>query len=165
MKKRLLAASIVLLLLLAPPAAAPRTHQTRLRHLLDPDDIPVAQMEMLSHVNIADTPVIDSGDIIALRPGHPQNRLTADAYERYKALQIPTSGRSFVVCVDKGRSTGGRSGRRFPPVLRRGDDTDTIILNNRKHHQDRTRPSRRELLPGRGPTGGPGRDGGAGRGR
>jgi hypothetical protein len=65
------------------------------------DDIPVAQMEALSHVEIANAPIISIDDIISYNKETHEIVLTADAYERVQALKVPTSGKSFVVCVDK----------------------------------------------------------------
>jgi hypothetical protein len=65
------------------------------------DDILVSQMETLSHVEIADEPVISINDIISYNRETHEIELTADAYERVQGLQVPTSGKSFAVCVDK----------------------------------------------------------------
>ncbi len=65
------------------------------------DDIPVAQMEALSHVEIADEPVISADDIASYNKETHEIELTADAYEKVQALTVPTSGESFVVCVDE----------------------------------------------------------------
>jgi hypothetical protein len=65
------------------------------------DDIPVSQMEKLSYVNIADEPVISIDDIISYVWETHEIELTPAAYERVMGLQVPTSGKSFVVCVDR----------------------------------------------------------------
>lgn len=65
------------------------------------DDIPVSQMEVLSHVEIADEPVISIDDIISYDWETHEIELTPGAYERVIGLQVPTSGKSFVVCIDK----------------------------------------------------------------
>jgi hypothetical protein len=65
------------------------------------DDIPVSQMEKLSYVSIADEPVISIDDIISYTVRNHEIKLTPEAYERVMALQVPTSGKSFVVCVDR----------------------------------------------------------------
>jgi hypothetical protein len=66
------------------------------------DDIPVSQMEALSHVEIADKPVISSKDIISYNKDTHEIELTADAYQRVIELEVPMSGLSFIVYVDKG---------------------------------------------------------------
>jgi hypothetical protein len=65
------------------------------------DDVPVSEMEKFSHVEIADEPIISIQDIIAYHQETHEIELTAAAYERVMGLQVPTSGKSFVVCVDK----------------------------------------------------------------
>src|SRR4030042_3678314 len=65
------------------------------------DNIPVSQMEALSHIEIADEPFISLGDIISYNWDNHGIQLTPEAYERVDELEVPTSGKSFVVCVDK----------------------------------------------------------------
>jgi hypothetical protein len=64
-------------------------------------DIPPSQMEPLSRVAIADSPIISSDDIIWYYQNTHEIELTAAAYRRINELQVPTSGKTFVVCVDK----------------------------------------------------------------
>lgn len=64
-------------------------------------DIPPSKMEALSHVDIADKPVIASSDIISYKSSAHVIELTTDAFDRIASLKIPLSGKSFVVCVDK----------------------------------------------------------------
>jgi hypothetical protein len=101
MKKRLLAVSIIFLplLLLALSGCGPQEEGFAI--YLTKDDIPVAQMEALSHVEIASTPVISEKDIIAYYKDTHEILLSKDAYERVQALQSLTFGKSFVICVDK----------------------------------------------------------------
>jgi hypothetical protein len=65
------------------------------------DNIPPSQMLALSHVDLADTPLISIDDIVWYFPGSHEIELMPEAYQRINALQIPTTGISFVVCVDK----------------------------------------------------------------
>ena len=65
------------------------------------DDVPVSQMEALSHVAIADTPVIGPDDILVYNWRLHDIALTPEAYERIYAMRPPTNGTSFVVCVDR----------------------------------------------------------------
>ena len=65
------------------------------------DDIPVSKMPILSHVDLADEPVISTKDIISYTKDTHEIKLTAEAYQRVMKLQIPTSGKAFVVCVNK----------------------------------------------------------------
>jgi hypothetical protein len=64
-------------------------------------DIPPAQMEALSHVDIAERPIITISDIITYDAQEHELRLTASAFERISELDVPTGGKSFIVCVDK----------------------------------------------------------------
>jgi hypothetical protein len=68
---------------------------------LTKDDVPPAKMEMLSHVDIAEKPVIGIDDIITYDTGTHEITLTDDAYERITKLEVPVQGTSFLVCVDK----------------------------------------------------------------
>ena len=65
------------------------------------EDIPPAQMEALSHVNIADQPIISIKDIITYNAQTHEIRLTGTAFERISQLDVPVRGKSFMVCVDK----------------------------------------------------------------
>ena len=64
-------------------------------------DIPPAQMEALSHVAIAERPIITISEIITYDAQEHELRLTASAFERVSQLDVPTRGKSFIVCVDK----------------------------------------------------------------
>jgi len=68
---------------------------------LTKDDIPVAEMEKLSHIDLADTPAVSINDIISYNRATHEIELTPDAYERVMGLEVSTSGRSFLVCVDR----------------------------------------------------------------
>lgn len=65
------------------------------------EDIPPAQMEALSHVEIAEQPIISMRDIIAYNAQTHEIKLTASAFERIYSLEVPVRGKSFMVCVDK----------------------------------------------------------------
>ncbi len=69
---------------------------------LTKEDIPPAQMEALSHVEIADQPIISLGDIIAYDAQTHELKLTDTAFKRISQLEVPVRGKSFLVCVDKG---------------------------------------------------------------
>jgi hypothetical protein len=68
---------------------------------LTKQDIPPAQMEALSHVAIAERPIITISDIITYDAQEHELRLTASAFERISQLDVPTRGKSFIVCVDE----------------------------------------------------------------
>jgi hypothetical protein len=64
-------------------------------------DIPPAQMPALSHVAIMEQPVIAMNDIIAYNAQTHEITLTANAFDRISRLEVPVSGKPFVVCVDR----------------------------------------------------------------
>jgi hypothetical protein len=68
---------------------------------LTKQDVPPAQMEALSHVDIAERPIITTSDIITYDAQAHEIKLTDEAFERISQLDVPTSGKSFIVCVDK----------------------------------------------------------------
>ncbi len=71
------------------------------------ENIPPAEMEKLSHVDIADQPVISIEDIITYNAQTHEIKLTDTAFERISQLEVPVSGRSFLACVDKAPIYGG----------------------------------------------------------
>jgi len=68
---------------------------------LTKQDIPPAQMEALSHVKLADQPIISVEDVITYNAQTHELKLTDEAFERISQLDVTTRGRSFIVCVDK----------------------------------------------------------------
>jgi hypothetical protein len=64
-------------------------------------DIPPAQMPALSHVDIAEQPVIATNDIISYNAKTHEITLTANAFDRISILEVPVRGKSFVVCIDR----------------------------------------------------------------
>jgi hypothetical protein len=64
-------------------------------------DIPPAQMEALSHVDISDKPVIGLKDIVGYNGVTHEITLSAEAFKRVVDLEVPVRGTSFLVCVDK----------------------------------------------------------------
>ena len=68
---------------------------------LTKEDIPPVQMPALSHVDIADQPIISTKDIITYNAQKHELKLTPSAFERISSLEVPVRGKSFIVCVDK----------------------------------------------------------------
>jgi len=68
---------------------------------LTEEDISPDQMEALSHVEIADQPIISMEDIITYNAKTHELQLTDSAFERISQLEVPVRGKSFLVCVDK----------------------------------------------------------------
>jgi len=68
---------------------------------LTKNEVTPSQMEMLSHVAIADEPVIAIDDIVWYNSITHEMLLTEEAMSRLAELQVPVQGRSFLVCVDR----------------------------------------------------------------
>src|SRR4030042_423156 len=64
-------------------------------------DIPPAQMPALSHVDIAEQPIIAMNDMIAYNAKTHEITLTTNAFDRISSLEVPVRGKAFVVCVDR----------------------------------------------------------------
>ena len=64
-------------------------------------DVPPSQMEALSHVDIVDKPVIGLDDIVSYNSTNHEITLTENGMKNITSLQVPTSGKSFLVCVNK----------------------------------------------------------------
>jgi hypothetical protein len=64
-------------------------------------DVPPANMESLSHVNLADQPIISMNDVINYYSQTYTLKLKDAAFSRLSNLEVPTTGKSFVVCVDE----------------------------------------------------------------
>ena len=69
---------------------------------LTKEDIPPAQMEALSQVEIEDKPIISIRDIITYDAQTHELKLADAAFKRISQLDVPVQGKSFMVCVDKG---------------------------------------------------------------
>ena len=65
------------------------------------NDIPPAQMEALSHVDLADQPIISAADVISYSAQTHEIKLSQSAFQRVTDLKVPVTGKSFLVCVDK----------------------------------------------------------------
>jgi hypothetical protein len=94
----LTAATVVLL---AAGCAAPRADEGFAIYLTR-DNVSPSQMEMLSHVELADEPIISMDDVISYDASTHEMTLTGEAIKRIEELHVPTSGTSFMVCVDGG---------------------------------------------------------------
>lgn len=85
----------------APPPPVPETLGEGFAIYLTKEDIPPARMEALSHVDMADKPIISIEDVITYNAQTHEIKLTAGAFERISQLEVPVRGKSFLVCVDK----------------------------------------------------------------
>jgi hypothetical protein len=68
---------------------------------LTKQDIPPAQMEALSHVNLTEQPIISTKDVITYNAQTHEIKLTNEAFKRISELEVPVDGRSFMVYVGK----------------------------------------------------------------
>ncbi|MFC1803888.1 hypothetical protein ACFL0D_08000 [Thermoproteota archaeon] len=68
---------------------------------LTKDDISPVQIPVLSHVDITKQPIININDIILYNANTHEITLTANAFDRISGLEVPVTGKSFVVCIDK----------------------------------------------------------------
>jgi hypothetical protein len=104
MKKKLITASMVLLLLM-PFLFGGCGFNTPVREgfaiYLIKDNIVPDKIKTLNDAVPADTPVLSGEDIIAYKWDTQEIEITAEAWDRLGAMQVPTGGKSFVVCVDK----------------------------------------------------------------
>ena len=87
------------ILLILSGCSAPK--QAGFAIYLTKEDIPPDQMPALSHVDIADRPIIDMSDIITYNSQTYELKLTAAAFQRIAQLEVPVHGSSFMVYVDK----------------------------------------------------------------
>jgi len=58
-------------------------------------------MEALSHVELADQPVIGLDDIVSYNSTNHEITLTENGMKNITSLQVSTSSKSFLVCVNK----------------------------------------------------------------
>lgn len=68
---------------------------------LTKNDIPPVQIPVLSHIDVSKQPIIAINDIIQYTANTHEIMLTANAFDRISRLEVPVTGKSFVVCVDK----------------------------------------------------------------
>jgi len=131
MKRTLIAALIALLLLMpliiygcSSPEETTETEGFAI--YLTRDDVPVSTMPILSHIEIADGPVFTVDDIISYDKDTHEIELTYEAYKRVTKLVVPTTGRSFIVCLDKKPIYWGAF---WTPVSSQSFDGVTILVN------------------------------------
>jgi hypothetical protein len=65
------------------------------------DNIPPSDLAIVSHIDIADTPIISADDIVYYDRDRHEIALTTEAFQRIQDMKVPTSGTSFAVCVNK----------------------------------------------------------------
>ena len=130
--KRTLIAVLIALLLLMPLFFSGCTSQKEtpvsegFAIYLTRDDVPVSTMPILSHIEIADGLVFTVDDIISYDKDTHEIELTYEAYKRITELEVPTSGKSFVVCVDRAPIYWGAF---WTPISSQSFDGVTILVN------------------------------------
>jgi hypothetical protein len=92
--------AIVYVVLAAGGCAGPTTDEGFAVYLTK-HNIPPSEMEALSHVDVADTPVFAEKDIISYRTDLHEITLTEEAFARVADLPVPVQGTSFVACVNR----------------------------------------------------------------
>jgi hypothetical protein len=103
MKMKLITASVVLMLLVPFlfGGCSGNAKTEGFAIYLTKYDVSPDKMEMLSHADLADKPLISGDDIIAYYQDTHEIQLTSEAYQRIDAIKVPTTGVSFMVCVDR----------------------------------------------------------------
>ena len=94
-----LTAVIVCILLMSSGCSAPNHEGFAI--YLTKGDVHPAQMPALSHVDIAEQPIISMKDVITYNAQTHELKLPTSAFERISSLEVPVEGKSFIVCVDK----------------------------------------------------------------
>jgi hypothetical protein len=79
----------------------PSTQNEGFAIYLTKGDIPPAQMEALSHVDIVEQPVITLNDIISYNTTNHEITLTENGIKNITGLRPGVYGQSFLVCVNK----------------------------------------------------------------
>lgn len=65
------------------------------------DDVPPARMEALSHVELPDQPIVSVEDVISYNAQTHEVKLTQGAFSRISKLDVPVTGKSFMVCINE----------------------------------------------------------------
>ncbi len=111
------------LLLVALVGGCARTEGEGFSIYLTKENVPPAEIGNVSQVAIADQPFIPVADVVRYNVQTHELKLTAAAFDRISKLEVPVSGRSFVVCVDRKPVYGGAF---WTPVSSIGFDGVTI---------------------------------------
>ena len=117
----------------------PSTQNEGFAIYLTKGDIPPSQMEALSHVDIANKPVIGLDDIVSYNSTNHKITLTENGIKNITGLRVPTTGKSFLVCVNKSPvywgafwtpiSSQSFSGITIEIPLLSGQEANTISIN------------------------------------
>ena len=64
------------------------------------EEVPPSEVPPMSHLHLAESPIISTRDIVSYSRASHTMELTPEARKRIQELEVPTSGRVFVVAVD-----------------------------------------------------------------
>ena len=113
--------------LATPTLAAPEGFAI---YLTEPEIRP-DKLILQSHIELADQPLLSEADLVQYEWASHEMTLTQAGKEKLLALKLPTSGVSFVVCVNKavvytgafwpGYSSASWDGATIDPILMTGD--------------------------------------------
>ncbi len=92
--------SIVLLLVTTAITGCASEKSRGLAVYLTRDDIEPERLQDIDLVALSDSPIIAAEDIVSYNAQTYEIKLSREAFERICNLEVPTSGKSFVVCVD-----------------------------------------------------------------
>jgi hypothetical protein len=123
--KKVFTSVLIASLLLISLTVGGCTSQKGFAIYLTRQDTPVSAMPALSHVELADEPIISIDDIISYTEETHEIELTADAYERVTKLEVPTSGMAFIVCINRQPIYWGAF---WTPISSQSFDGVTIML-------------------------------------
>jgi len=68
---------------------------------LTANDIPVTQMEALSHVDLENETLISAADIFSYDWANHEIIVSENGQTKLADFEVPISGKSFIVCLDK----------------------------------------------------------------
>jgi hypothetical protein len=91
----------------SPGSDSTRAHGEGLAIYLTRDDVPPETMKVLSHIDLADQPLLSLPDIITYNAQTHELKLTDGAFARISQMEVPVRGKSFLVCIDKASIYGG----------------------------------------------------------
>ncbi len=68
---------------------------------LTKENIPPSQMEAQGNAKLADGPIIGIDDIVSYNEQTHELKVSQSAFERVMQMDVPTTGKTFIVCVNK----------------------------------------------------------------
>jgi hypothetical protein len=93
--------SCILLIIILSSTYTATTKSEGFAIYLTRENIPPAKMETLTHIELPDQPIIKLENIITYNAQTHEMKLTPSAFERISKLDVPVTGKSFMVCINK----------------------------------------------------------------